>query len=1043
MIPRLTRAAPLLLATACLLAARPAGAQIDNRSTPTATYFVGVNLFNEGEYKDALDIFVAEGRGAIKTAQAKWIDSICYYTMAGECYYQLGDLGRAAENYTAALRLFVAYSDWMIRVQFTPAVQPAGPGQAKVVPWGTSTRRARLGYYRDSMLIGQGQINNNATYQHGGVVQQAVLFPLNVKEIVRCTALAIRRRAEIMGPVATVDPLTADVATRLARRPGPPNHWSEAWIDLQSGLAFYAAGKPGQAVPLLNRAVAAAGEFDHPMTCTALLQLGILAVAQGNYAAGAKYLDEATYAAVNYSEPGVLEEAFYYGTIAHIVSNRPGLFPPLATAVAWAKSKGTRRLQAALAVMAAENLAVRGQTAQAAAMLEEARQAIGRRTMGSGWLGARLSFIAGLVAYQQRRIAEGDAAVASAMGYMQRGSRWLFQISLADALYADPRRLAWISGAQVSTRTAMQLYGALLRDPGANDWSADPMESLAVLVTPHPGPLERWFEVAMARKEHETALEIADRIRRHRFFSSLLLGGRMQSLRWVLGAPPEALDKPSQLLRQDLVLRFPGYAQLEQQSHKLLEQLSGLPLVPDAPEQVRDQGQALGQLSAVSIEQEALLRQIAVRREPAGLVFPPLCATQQIQQSLPDKHAVLAFLTTSRSVYAFLLNNQRYTYWELNTTSQIYRRLVDMLRQMGQYDGNRELSLKELADDQWKATAQQLLQAILQGSQADFTQPLDELVIVPDGFLWYLPFEALQVKVGDRLVPLLSRFRIRYAPTLSLVLPDARGRKPNARTAVVASGLFGRESEPLAQATTERLAKVLPGTVALRAPLPAPSAVYAALFDRLVVLDDVGPAESPYGWSPVTLDRGKAGSTLADWLALPWPGPQDIVLPGFHTAAENALKRSATSGAGHEVFLSVCGLMASGARTILLSRWRTGGQTSYDLVREFTQELPHIEPSDAWQRAVFLAANSPVNLDAEPRVKGGALEDAPKATHPFFWAGYMLVDTGAEAHRPDGHFDEAPAKPVEEPAVEPEKEAAEPPAKPAGKPPRAPAKRKL
>jgi hypothetical protein len=433
--------------------------------------------------------------------------------------------------------------------------------------------------------------------------------------------------------------------------------------------------------------------------------------------------------------------------------------------------------------------------------------------------------------------------------------------------------------------------------------------------------------------------------------------------------------------------------------------------VAESAEQFRAQGQSLGQWGTVSLRQEAMLREIAVRREPAGLVFPPLCSTVEIQKSLPNKRAVLAFLVTSRHMYAFLLNNQRYSYWEVGSPALVFRKIVELLRQMGHFEQNRELSVKDLASEQWKLAAQQVLESLLRGSQADFSQPLDELVIVPDGFLWYLPFEALQVKVDNKLVPLLSRFRIRYAPTLSLVLPDGRGRKPAARTAVVVGNLLGRDTEPLARTASEQLAKVLPGTMALKTPLPAPSAIYAALFDRLVVLDEVAPTDNPYAWSPVTLDRGKAGSTLNDWLALPWQGPEEIVLPGFHTAAENALKRAGASGAGQEVFLSVCGLMASGARTILLSRWRTGGQTSCDLVREFAQELPHCEPSDAWQRAVFLAANTPITLEAEPRIKASAGEDLPKATHPFFWAGYLLVDTGAEARRPDAQPEALPAKP--------------------------------
>ncbi len=100
--------------------------------------------------------------------------------------------------------------------------------------------------------------------------------------------------------------------------------------------------------------------------------------------------------------------------------------------------------------------------------------------------------------------------------------------------------------------------------------------------------------------------------------------------------------------------------------------------------------------------------------------------------------------------------------------------------------------------------------------------------------------------------------------------------------------------------------------------------------------------------------------------------------------------------------------MANGSRTLLLSRWRTGGQTSFDLVREFIQELPNDSAADAWQRAVLLAMDSRVNFTAEPRVKRTPTDEAPKASHPFFWAGYMLVDSGAVPRESD----EEPNEPV-------------------------------
>jgi tetratricopeptide (TPR) repeat protein len=968
------------------------------RMVPSAGYHAAFSAFYEGEYRDALDVFRDEGRGAIKTPQSRWIDSICYETMVGECYYHMGHLNQALDHYTAALQLCVAFSDWMIRVQFPPTIRPSA---ARVrIPWGVSSRQSRLGYYPPEMPITQGRIDQREVIQRGGVVTPATSRLIRVDEIIRCTTLAIRRRANLLGPLASRDPLFDELITRLSRRPGPPNHWSEAWIDVQLGLALSAGGKTVQAVPHLKRAIVAAGEFDHPLTSTALLELGRLAMIDGDYATASKYFEEATYAAVHYPDPGVLEEAFSGGALSHLLANRKGVYPPLAAAIDWARVKDLRELRASLALSAAENYAVLGETRQAARFLDEARSAIGRRDMINGRIGARLNFLSALVLFQQKKVPEGDAAFLAAMGYMQQGSYWLLHIGLADRLY---------TAGGASPRTAMELYTDVLRDPQPTDWAFDPMEAMAVLATPHPLPIDHWFEVAMQRKEHETALEISDRARRHRFFSSLAFGGRLQSLRWILEGPPEALDQPSLLVRGDLLARYPLYDQLSQQVRALRGALRAMPLVPDDPGLFRQQSRDLAQLAALSMQQEAILREMAVRREPAELVFPPLRTTRDIQRSLPSGHALLVFFVARGQLYGFLLNNQKYAYWQIEPLAVLSRQIVSLLRELGHFQPNHELALKELTDKQWQKSARQILELLLKGSQADFSQKFDELVIVPDGVLWYLPFEALEVEVDGELRPLISRFRIRYVPTASLATCRGPARKPTGNTAVVTGRLFPRDDDALARDAFARLAQALPGAVALKSPTPAPSAVYATLFDRLIVLDDLNLSNGgPYGWAPVPIDQGKLGNSLSDWLGLPWGGPDEVILPGYHTAAESSLKGVNPPLAGNEIFLSVCGLMSSGSRTLLLSRWRTGGQTAFDLVREFAQELPHSSPADAWQRSVFLAAGSRLNPDAEPRVKKTVTDELPKANHPFFWAGYMLVDPGTVAEKPEPE----PAEPV-------------------------------
>jgi hypothetical protein len=252
---------------------------------------------------------------------------------------------------------------------------------------------------------------------------------------------------------------------------------------------------------------------------------------------------------------------------------------------------------------------------------------------------------------------------------------------------------------------------------------------------------------------------------------------------------------------------------------------------------------------------------------------------------------------------------------------------------------------------------------------------------------------------------------------------------------VVVGRLYPRDDDTVAQAAFDDLARVIPRCTALgKPPLAGPSALYGSVMDQLIVLDDIDLEDhGPYTWAPVPIDGNKPGNTLSEWLALPWNGPSTVILPGYHTAAESSLKRVSPAAPGAEVFLAVCGLMSSGTRTLLMSRWRSGGQTSFDIVREFAQELPHTTPADAWQRAVLVVTDSRLDLEAEPRIKRSATADAPKATHPFFWAGPMLVDSGV---LPEGEEappeqpapkPEAPQKPAPKQAEEPQREEPEKP----------------
>ena len=463
----------------------------------------------------------------------------------------------------------------------------------------------------------------------------------------------------------------------------------------------------------------------------------------------------------------------------------------------------------------------------------------------------------------------------------------------------------------------------------------------------------------------------------------------------MLEGPKELLNEQALLEKQDLLAKYTRYQELDVEAKKLEAGLAQKPAVEEAADARREQSRQLNQLGTISQAQEVILREIAVRREPVEMIFPPLRKTKDIQLALPEGHALLAFFATSNdNLYGFMFSKQKYAMWRVGATAQLHRQLVSLLKDMGNTDGNRQLTVQDLSRDLWKKSASKIVELLFDKSNVDLSAKFEELIIVPDGPLWYLPFEALPAGPKDDPKPLITQVRVRYAPTVGLAIPYHKTEKPNAGpTGVVLGKLHPHDDESISHDAFETLSRAVDGAVALPRSATVPSNLFRTLLDGLIVLDDIKTGDGPYSWSPVQLEGGKSAGALVTWLALPWGGPMRVILPGFHTAAESGLKKGEQHG--NDLFLAVCGLMSTGARTVLISRWRTAGQTSYALVREFAQELPHTSAADAWQRAVQLAGESPLDGDSEPRIrKASSSGETPKADHPFFWAAYLLVDSG-------------------------------------------------
>jgi hypothetical protein len=961
----------------------PAPAQVlDGRAVPGTIYELAFPAFYRGEYRDGIKGFRSAASSGVNTGAGRWVDSICYFTMMGECFYHLGDLASAMEQYDAALGLAVARHGWLERIR--PVPPAIGPWSVAVaVPWGPTTRNALPGAFPSTMHSLQGT-DLDLILRQGGTYRAPELYPINVVEIMRCTALSLRRRREILGPVTQQLPLTSQLVKIFSARHVPPNHWMQTLVDVQRGIAMAAEGDRDEAIKVLQGSLVVNGRFDHPLTAIALLEIADLARQKNNLELAQRSYFEASFPAAYFGQADALEEALVGAARIHALQGQSGVFAPLVTAAEWCRAENFDRAVAAFLLAASEQALFSGDPQQATRLLGQARAAMGRSDLRAADLGVELLYQSAQIALDTGDAARGLKALADAQRVHRPRSRRLFQLDLTNRLS---------TAQELSPRVATILLTRLLREPTPHDWQHERHETLLFESTPHVPLFERWLALTLegvVDANLATLLHVTEATRRHKFFSQLPFAGRLLALRWVVEAPEGLLDEEARKQRQHLLTKYPDLAERSRRIQQLQAQLGPMPIASDDGEQARAFERVATELARLADEQEAALVRLVLRPEVANRVFPPLLTLEQLSNRMVDGQAILAFTSLGNQVYAFLLMpDQQHKVWPMGTSAQLRSALAGLLREIGHHDGRQGINAERLASDRWKPLAASLFAPLAEGLTPETLGSLKELAIVPDGFLWYLPFELLQVGAEGATQSLIDIVPLRYAPTVGLAVPDGRGKGPAGAQVIVQGRMHSREMDPLLASTAQELQTQQPSSVVVRRRLPVGTRYVASVWQQLVVLDDIEQAQrDALNWAPAQIDQGKPGGALSEWLSVPWGAPDVVVLPGYSTAADSGLRGG---GSGDELLITTCALMGAGSRTIVLARWRSGGRTAMDLVREFLLELPTEPAAAAWQRSVLLTRGGELDLAAEPRLKNLQSGVVPTADHPFFWAGYMMI----------------------------------------------------
>lgn len=979
-----------------------------SNQVPDASYYLLLPDFYNGNYRDVVRDF-ANTRGALRFGTDRYVDSICYWTMAGECNYLTGNFPKAVEFYESALDIYLSHtaSGWHQRIQPPPVINPVnGAIQAAQINWGQSTRTFALPGMPDSFQVMFGRLDNERVAQQGGVIQNPEFRRVDVAEVMRCTALALHRRRMLKGVTTRLDPFSANCVKVLEPLGGGDGSILGAWNGIALGIAYAGVEEFDKAQEILLRSLQFGGGMDHLLTPVGLLELAVIKYQLGELNEAAALALEASYSAAFFGQFDLIEEALSLGTTIHLARDR-SVYPPLQNAIAWLGRDNARFAQASLTIRLAECFSEAGDSSSSATLLNGVSRVVPRL---SNTLAGRLGYLVALNQFLDGNFEAGRVQLAEAMTLFQGSSRWLYQLGLADNLTLKRA---------ISDRQSDLLYGMLLRDPVDNEWRTDPMEAMAFLSSNHLAPIERWFAIAIDNRDFEHAIEIAELLRRHRFYSLMPLAGRQLAFRWLMHAPAESVAEDVMNRRADFLNRFPDYRQLCDQADQLQQQLLALPIQTDPDtDQQKEQKAAFVSLMKVSQQQEAALGSFALRREAAPLSFPPFIPASNLRNDVRANQLVIYTVAAGETIYFFTIDLQGVKLVSWQPRRKVVADINQLIKEANLAD--RGFDAEMLADVKWQETAFKVAANWL--PQLDLS-PLgegSEVVIIPDGVLWYAPFELLRFgAAADAAQSLFDLSAIRYSPTLGLALQPQRPYKPWSRTAVFSGPVSNRFDVAWTDAQVADYQKVSPLIVNFPQQLDVPTNLFNTILDQIVVWTESSPIEKsgPFGVVPAEKDRGKNGSNIAGWMALPFNGAEHVVLPCFAGAGDNGIRGAAD---GDEFFIISCALLSSGSRTLLISRWNVGGESSLKVTRQYLNDVADdFAPSLAWHRAAKTLRETPLDWTRETRLKPTNKPPELKGDHPLFWSGYMLFDVPTKhVYRNGGEVVDPAANPAEPPAAD-------------------------
>lgn len=333
--------------------------------------------------------------------------------------------------------------------------------------------------------------------------------------------------------------------------------------------------------------------------------------------------------------------------------------------------------------------------------------------------------------------------------------------------------------------------------------------------------------------------------------------------------------------------------------------------------------------------------------------------------NLPANAVVVSYVLTDEECFAFVL--------KANAPPKIVALPMGEAKMREQIKRYRE-SISSFSPT-FKAEAKELYDVLLKTVENEISKD-KRLIVVPDGALWELPFQALINSATGKY--LVEEREISYAPSLGVLsAPKSQTTsKINRKNLAAFANSVRKDSAALPEAEREASevgklyapSSVFVKTAATESRVKTESANAKVL--HLAVhgeMNQTNPFDSALLFTPEAKDDGRL--TVAEILRMNLPDSL-VVLSSCDTSNGQVL-----SGEG---LLSLSwAFLAAGGQSVVAAQWAVEEKATADLMLNFHR---------------FLKASAPESAGALRAAQLAALKRPAPFNHPFYWSAFVAVE---------------------------------------------------